>query len=84
MGRFGALSKIKDRALWKKNYSLLTIFAKHSIVNLLEGSEYVLDFKYVRVLNFQGYTGFTYFRKYGRVLNMHWDAIMERFCIPGF
>ena len=29
------------------------------------------------VLNLQGYTGFTYFRKYDRVLSMHWDAIME-------
>ena len=35
MGIFRALSKIKDRALWKNNYSFLTIFAKHSILNLL-------------------------------------------------
>ena len=63
----------------------LTIFIKHSILNILEGSEYVLGFKYVRVLNcqyawvlnFQVYTGFTNFCKYGKVLNMHWDAIME-------
>ena len=63
----------------------LIIFIKHSILNILEGSEYVLGFKYVRVLNcqyawvlnFQVYTGFTNFCKYGKVLNMHWDAIME-------
>ena len=36
MGIFRALSKIKDRALWKNNYSFLTIFANHSILNLLE------------------------------------------------
>ena len=39
----------------------------------------MLRFKYVRVLNFQGYTGFNYFHKYDRVLNMGQDAIMEGF-----
>ena len=36
---------------------------------------------YFRVLNFQGYTRFTYFRKYGMVLNMRRHAIMEWFWI---
>ena len=31
-----------------------------------------------RVLNFQGYTVFTYFHKYDRVLNMSQDTTMER------
>ena len=39
------------------------------------------DCQYARVLNFQGYTGFTYFRKCDRVLNMRWDAITEGFWI---
>ena len=30
-------------------------------------------------LNFQGYTGFTYFRKYDRVGKMRRDSIMEAF-----
>ena len=30
-------------------------------------------------LNFKGYTGFTYFRQYERVLRMCGDAIMEEF-----
>ena len=45
---------------------------------------YVLGFKYFKVLNtpgmslnFQGYTRFTYFCKYDRVLNRHWNAITE-------
>ena len=53
----------------------LTIFAKHSILNLWEGSEYVSSFKHVRVLNIPGMSicqgsGFlvlyrlTYFYKY--------------------
>ena len=37
--------------------------------------------KYGRVLNFQGYTGFTYFCKYDRVLNVHGDAVMKWFWI---
>ena len=37
------------------------------------------DLKYARVLNFQGYTGFTYFRKYYSALNMCRAAIMEGF-----
>ena len=37
------------------------------------------NFQYARVLNFQGFTGFTYFPKYGRVLVMRREAIMERF-----
>ena len=32
---------------------------------------------YVRVPDFHGYTRFVYFHKYDRVLNMHWDEIME-------
>ena len=45
-------------------------------------------FKYVRVLNitglsivlnFQGYTGFSYFHKYDRVLNIRRDAVIEGF-----
>ena len=39
------------------------------------------DCHYARLLNLQGYTWFTYFRKYERVLNMHWDAIMGGFWI---
>ena len=35
--------------------------------------------QYASVLNSQGYTGFTYFRKYDRVLNRRQDAIMEGF-----
>ena len=35
--------------------------------------------QYARVLNFQSYTGLTYFCKYDRVLNMHRDAIKEEF-----
>ena len=37
--------------------------------------------QYARVLHFQGYTGFTYFHKYDRVLYMPQDAIMEGFWI---
>ena len=39
------------------------------------------DCQYVMVLNFQDYTGFTYFSKYEVVLNMHQDAIMDWFWI---
>ena len=39
------------------------------------------DSQYVRVLNFQVYTGFTYFCKYDRVLNIRPDAVMEGFWI---
>ena len=35
-------------------------------------------YKYVRVLNFPGYAGFTYFPKYDNVLNVS-DAIMKGF-----
>ena len=35
------------------------------------------DCQYARILSFQGFTEFTYFRKYDRVLNMQQDAIME-------
>ena len=66
---------------------IITIFAKHSILNLPGGSAYVgvlgvsgfwifQDCEYAWVLNFQGYTWFTYMvpgSNYGRVLN-----------IPGF
>ena len=38
-----------------------------------------LDYGYARVLNFQGYTGFTYFRKYDSILSMFGDATMEGF-----
>ena len=37
------------------------------------------DCQYARVLNFPGYTGFTYFHKYDRVLNMHRDTSMKNF-----
>ena len=46
---------------------------KNSILNLLEGSEHVSGFKYVRVLNISKCW------QYDRVLNMRWDAIMEGF-----
>ena len=66
-----------------------TIFAKHSILNPLEGSEYASvlntsrfwlsqDCHYARVLNFQGYAGFTNFRKYGWVLTSRGDAITKK------
>ena len=86
IGVFRTLSKIKE--CFGKLFSVLTIFAKHSILYLWESSEYVLSFKYVRVvsipdcqygnvLNFRDYPGFTYFRKYDRVLNMRLDTITE-------
>ena len=54
---------------------ILTVFAKHSILNLWESSEYVPDSnmsgfwilhdcQYARVLNFQCYTQCNYFLKY--------------------
>ena len=52
---FRIWSKIWNGVLWKNNYSL-TIFAKNSILNLWEGSEYVLVFKYVRALKFSKYS----------------------------
>ena len=39
------------------------------------------DCQYARVLNFQGCTGFTYFSKCDKVLNMREDAIMEGFWV---
>ena len=71
---------------------LFTIFSKHPILNLWEGSEYVLILnisrswilqhcQYVSVLIFQGYTWLTYFLKYDKVLNMSRDSIMEGFWI---
>ena len=56
-------------------------------LNLWEGSGYLPDFKYSRVLNilnlsiYQGYTGFTYFHKCEKFLNQHQDAIMKGFWI---
>ena len=47
----------------------------------LSGVWIFYDCQYARVLNFQDYTGFTYFRKYDKVLNMRWNAIIERFWI---
>ena len=47
-------------------------FCKYSILNLWQGSEYMLGFKYVRVLNIG---------KYDRVLNIRRDTIMEEFWI---
>ena len=35
------------------------------------------DCQYFRVLNFQGYTGFTPFRKYDKILNTRRDGIMK-------
>ena len=71
---------------------IITIFAKHSILNLPGGPAYVgvlgvsgfwifQDCEYALVLNFQGYTWFTYSCKHGRVLNMCREAIMEGFWI---
>ena len=37
------------------------------------------DCRYARVLNIQGYVGFTYICKYDKVLNMRLDTIMEGF-----
>ena len=37
--------------------------------------------QYARDLTFQGYKGFTYFRKYDRVLSMRRDVIMGGFKI---
>ena len=80
---------VKDQkwSALEKQLKLLTISTKYSILNLWEGSEYVSGLKYVRiliipdcqyarVLNFQGYTGFKYFRKYDRVLSWRRNAIM--------
>ena len=76
---FRTQSKIKNGAFWKNNYSFLLFFWKKSISNLWEVSEYMLDFKYIRVLNIrklsQVWQGSEYATgcSYGRVLN-----------IPGF
>ena len=42
------------------------------------------DCQYARVLNFEGYTGFTYFHKYDKVLNKCRNAIIKELNIPGF
>ena len=72
IGEFRTLSKI--------------IFTKHSILNLCNVSEYVLSFKYVRVLNISELSicqgsepisvNITVF-----FLNMHQYAFMEGFCL---
>ena len=54
-GLFGTQSKINNVELWKNNYSFLTIFAKYFILNFWEYSEYVLGFKYVKVLNISNF-----------------------------
>ena len=65
-----------------KIFIAFTYFCKkHSILNIWEGSKYVSGFEYARVLNFQGYTGYTYFHKYDSVLNMRPGGIMEGFWI---
>ena len=51
MSVFRTLSKIEG--FWK-NIRVLTIFVKHSILYLWESSEYVSQFKYIRVLNIPG------------------------------
>ena len=45
----------------------------------MSGFSIFQDGQYARVLNFQSYTGFTYFCKHDRLLNMRRDAIMEGF-----
>ena len=52
----------------------------YEVLNML-GFYIFQDCQYARILNFQGYTGFIYFPKNDKVLNMHRDAIMEGFCI---
>ena len=37
--------------------------------------------QYARALNFHSHTGFTYFCKYGKVLNMRRNALVEGFPI---
>ena len=82
--KIGCLEKITTATAF--NY----FHKKHSISNLWEGTAYVRGFKCIRVLNipwlsichinilkFQGYTGFTYFRKHDMLLNMHQNAILE-------
>ena len=39
------------------------------------------DYQYARVPNLQSHAGFIYFHKYGSVLNMRQDAILEGFWI---
>ena len=76
---------VKIRPLLKKNYHfylLLTIFAKHSIVDVWQGFEYIPGSEYAVVLNmpvFWIYQGFEYARvthgfKY--VLNNSWICLI--------
>ena len=43
----------------------------------MSGFRIFQDSHYVSVLNYEGYIGFTYFRKDDIVLNRHQDAIRE-------
>ena len=63
MEPFGKVILLLNYVLQKKN----------SILNLLESSEHVSGFKYVRVLNISKCW------QYDRVLNMRRDAIIEGF-----
>ena len=45
----------------------------------MSGFRIFKDCKYARVLNFEGYTGFTYLDRCDRVLNICRGTIMERF-----
>ena len=64
-----------------------TIFAKNSILNFWEGSEYVSGFKYVRVLNIRKFSliwqGSEYASgwNYGRVLNIAGFLVSQILCI---
>ena len=67
------------------------IFSKYVTSNILQGSLNMCrvcnmsgfrrfqDCHCARVLNSQRYRGFTYFRKYDKVLNMRLDPIIEGF-----
>ena len=58
------------------NYFCKTLYFKS-----LRGSKYVSRFEYARVVNFQRYKWYTYFRKYDSVLNMCRGGIMEGFSV---
>ena len=51
-GRIQNPVKGLTQSSFEKQFQLLIAFPKHSILNLREGSEYVVGFKYVSVLNF--------------------------------
>ena len=51
-GRIQNPVKGLTQSSFEKQFQLLIAFPKNSILNLREGSEYVVGFKYVSVLNF--------------------------------